>query len=164
MNKRLILLLILNGLPAQAKYTVGDSVRYSVEINSFVNFKYDLLSKIMAVDQINKKLTIKKSYFESTGTKHEIENSSFSKIKKEELKFDRCMQMPASDHPRYETLVLPSGTFATCHYSFTDDDGAMYDGYYSKILFGMVKILKRNSAGKTIFNVELKEIKTATQL
>lgn len=148
-----IILSLVIGSAAHA-YTIGDNASY---LASNGGQSFDLKYEVTALNADNDFITIMESVI-SNGTvvQQQSEDSQISDTEQNEHVFDACMQMPAEFNPRYESLTVAAGSFNTCHLTMHDDKGALIEGYFAKVLFGIVKMTKTGSTDGSDMSMELK--------
>jgi hypothetical protein len=157
MKNFIITLSFLLSFSAQAEYKIGDTATYATISNGQ---SFDLKNDVLAVDAENDLMTIKQTVIMNGSVlQQNTTDEKISDTEQNEFIFDVCLQAPISLNPRYETITVLAGTFNTCHISAKDETGAEFNGYYSKVLFGFVKITKTGTTDNTDLSLELKSFK-----
>ena len=157
MKQLAIILSLVIGTAAHAEFKVGDSATYATSAGGN---QFDLKYEVMALEEDNDFITISESViFNGTVVEQKNEDGQISDTEQNEHVFDACLQMPAAFNPRYESLTVKAGKFNTCHLTITDETGAVINGYFAKVVFGIVKMTKVGSQDGSDMEMELKEFK-----
>lgn len=155
MKNLVFILSLVIGTAANAEYKVGDTVVYASTLQGQI---FDLKYEIISVDESADLIKVTESII-SNGTVVQSQTGDRSISEDQnELIFDACLQMPSNFNPRYEYITVPAGRFNTCHLTITDGS-AVTDGYFSKVLFGIVKLTKTGSTDGSDMSIELKMLK-----